>query len=145
MASLTTRGHGGAVDGTHLPHQRGAVSTDSVARLSHALREIREAAEANVIRSREIQRRVTWYLGEIEKGASIEELVNREDSPRIVELLTLNAGALAEVGSGFRASLALALRSEGVTIEVIADLFGVTRQRISALLRQKAALDIGVE
>ncbi len=107
------------------------------------LGEIREVAEANVNRSREIQRRVTWYVREIEKGASIQELVNREDSPRIVELLTLNAAALAEVGSGFRASLALALRSEGLTIEVIADLFGVTRQRISALLRQKAAHNAG--
>ncbi|NNF53109.1 MAG: hypothetical protein HKN03_01570 [Acidimicrobiales bacterium] len=96
-------------------------------------------AEANVNRSREIQRRVTWYAGEIEKGLPIQQLVNREESPRIVELLTLNAAALAQAGSGFRASLALALRSEGATIEVIADLFGVTRQRISALLRQKAA------
>ena len=94
-------------------------------------------------RNREIQRRVKWYVREIDKGASIEELITREDSPRIVELLTMNAASLGEVGSGFRASLALALRSEGLTIEVIADLFGVTRQRISALLRQKAALHVG--
>ena len=126
------------------PVRRGAADgTDSVARLSHALTEIWEATEANVNRNREIQRRVKWYVREIDKGASIEELINREDSPRIVELLTMNAASLGEVGSGFRASLALALRSEGLTIEVIANLFGVTRQRISALLRQKAAVDIG--
>ena len=39
------------------------------------------------------------------------------------------------------ASLALALRQDGLTIETIAQLFGVTRQRNSALLRQKAALE----
>ncbi len=144
MATLGIRGsdRGGAVEGAQLHMGVEAVSADSVARLSEALNEIREAAELNVNRSREIQRRVKWYVREIDKGASIQELVNREDSPRIVELLTMNAAALDEVGSGFRASLALALRSEGLTIEAIADLFGVTRQRISALLRQKAALDI---
>ncbi len=123
------------------PHLHGAVSADSVAQFSRALNEIEEAAAANVERSREIQRRVKWYSREIDKGTSIEELVEREETPRIVELLTMNAAALDAVGSGFRASLALALRSQGVTIGVIADLFGVTRQRISALLRQKAARD----
>ncbi len=118
------------------------MSTDSVTQFSNALLEIHEAAAANVKRSQEIQRRVAWYRREIEKGASIEEIVSREDVPRIVELLTMNAAALDAVGSGFRASLALALRAEGVTTTAIADLFGVTRQRISSLLRQKAALDL---
>ncbi len=141
MGSIITGDLGGAVQSAH--RSQGSVATDSVARLSHALSEIWEATEANVNRNREIQRRVKWYVREIDKGASIEELVRREDAPRIVELLTMNAASLGEVGSGFRASLALALRSEGLTIEVIANLFGVTRQRISALLRQKAAVDIG--
>ena len=44
------------------------------------------------------------------------------------------------VGSELRASLILPLRDEGLTIEAIAGLFGVTRQRISALLKQKAAI-----
>ena len=48
--------------------------------------------------------------------------------------------SLETVGSELRASLALALRDEGLTIEAIAGLFGVTRQRISALLKQKAAI-----
>jgi transcriptional regulator len=47
---------------------------------------------------------------------------------------------LETAGAEFRAAEALALRAEGLTIEAIADLFGVTRQRISALLEQKAAL-----
>lgn len=130
-------------DTANHPQLHGTVSADSVAQFSRALEEIQAAAAANVERSREIQRRVKWYSAEIDKGTSMEQLVEREETPRIVELLTMNAAALDAVGSGFRASLALALRSEGVTIGAIADLFGVTRQRISALLRQKAARDAG--
>ena len=38
---------------------------------------------------------------------------------------------------------ALALWAEGLTMDEIAELFGVIRQRISALVKQKAAVDPG--
>ena len=110
-------------------------------RLLDALARIEAAAGANVDRGLEIQRRVRHLRSELSEGAELERLVRSEQQPRTVELLTENLAALEAVGADFRASLALALRSEGLTIEAIADLFGVTRQRISALLRQKAAVD----
>ena len=58
----------------------------------------------------------------------------------MVELITTNMATLETAGAEFRAAEALALRAEGLTIGAIAELFGVTRQRISALLKQKAAV-----
>lgn len=114
---------------------------DALRNLSAALTEIERAAAENVERSLEIQRRVRWFHQQIDDGVPIGSVVEAEHSPRVVELITANMATLDNVGSSFRASLALALRDDGLTIEAIAELFGVTRQRISALLRQKAALE----
>ena len=113
----------------------------AIDRLSVALISIEKAAADNVERSLEIQRRVRWLHEQIDRGQGVAELVEAEQSPRVVELISANMVALETVGSELRASLALALRDEGLTIETIAGLFGVTRQRISALLRQKAATE----
>ncbi len=112
----------------------------ALARLSTALTSIENAAAENVERSLEIQRRVRWLNDQLAGGQQLVDLVEAEESPRVVELITSNMAALETVGAELRASLALALREEGLTIEAIAGLFGVTRQRISALLRQKAAV-----
>ena len=108
-------------------------------RLLAALAEIEVAVADNLERTRELQRRARVLRGRLAAGDSIVELVDAERSPRMVELVSSNMAALETAGSEFRAAEALALRAEGLTIEAIAGLFGVTRQRISALLKQKAA------
>lgn len=108
-------------------------------RLLHALSDMEEAAADNVRRSREVQKRARTLRRGLESGDSVAELVTAEPSPRMVELLSTNMSMLETAGAEFRAATAMALRAEGLTIEAIAGLFGVTRQRISALLRQKAA------
>lgn len=108
-------------------------------RLIDALREIETAAADNAERSLEVQRRAVELRESLERGESLVDLVVDEESPRVVELLSANMLTLETAGAELRAAQALALRAEGLTIERIADLFGVTRQRISALLRQKAA------
>lgn len=113
----------------------------ALARLSEALTSIEEAAEENVQRGIEIQRRVRWLHSQIDSGHQLADVVKAEESPRMVELISTNMATLETVGAELRASLALALRDEGLTIEVIAGLFGVTRQRISALLKQKVAIE----
>ncbi len=118
-----------------------AADQTALERLSMALASIEQAAADNVDRSVEIQRRVRWLHSQIDAGDDLTELVEAEASPRVVELISTNIASLETVGSELRASLALALREEGLTIEAIAGLFGVTRQRISALLRQKAAVE----
>ena len=104
-----------------------------------ALTEIEAAAGDNAERSRQLQRRARGLRQQLQAGASLVELVEAEDSPRMVELISANMAALETAGAEFRAAEALALRAQGLTIEAIAELFGVTRQRISALLKQKAA------
>lgn len=106
-------------------------------RLARALVSIEQALSDNVERGIEVQRRVQEFHEQLTDGRSVHELISEEDSPRAVEMLTHNMTTLETVGSEFRANLAHALREEGLTIEAIADLFGVTRQRISALLRQR--------
>lgn len=116
-----------------------AESRDEVDRLIAALDAIDVAAAENVERSRLIQRRARRLRKALEKGAPLAELLEAEQPPRTVELLTANMTALETSGAELRATTALTLRAEGLTIEAIAELFGVTRQRISALLRQRAA------
>lgn len=104
--------------------------------LLHALSDVESGLNDNIERSIEMQRRVQLFRDQIEAGASIHETILAEPTPRAVEMLTANAAALETSGARFRARLAHTLRDEGLTIEAVADLFGVTRQRISALLRQ---------
>ncbi|MBT8201910.1 MAG: hypothetical protein HKN74_00190 [Acidimicrobiia bacterium] len=108
-------------------------------RLLAALSDIEAAAASNVNRTRELQRRARTLSRRLRAGDNIVDLVTTEEPPRMVELLTSNMAALETAGAEFRAAEALALRAEGLTIEAIAELFGVTRQRISALLKQRAA------
>lgn len=108
-------------------------------RLIAALHELDVALSDNIERSREMQKRVRHHHRELSSGSAFRPLVEDEQQPRTVEMLSENIETLHGAGSRLRAAQALALRSEGFTITEIADLFGVTRQRVSALLRQKSA------
>lgn len=107
------------------------------ASLVKALADIDSALADNIDRSTVIRARVQEFRERIEAGATISELVLAEVEPRTVALLSENLASLEVVGSAFRVRLAKSLRSEGMTIAAVAELFGVTRQRISALLRQR--------
>lgn len=69
-----------------------------------------------------------------ERGHRYSEIIPMEKRPLIVELLTDTLYELSDASSRFRKAEARALYSEGLTMAEIADLFGVTRQRIAALL-----------
>ena len=70
------------------------------------------------------------------RGLPYTESVSSEDGPLIVQLLTENSTALDTCGANVRRAEAQALYDEGMTMEQIAERFGVTRQRVSALLRK---------
>jgi transcriptional regulator len=108
-------------------------------RLLEALADIETAARGNVERSRQLERRAAHLRERLLAGDDLVELVESEETPRMVELLSANLAVLETIGAEFRAAEALALRAQGLTIEAIAGMFGVTRQRISALLKQPAA------
>jgi DNA-directed RNA polymerase sigma subunit (sigma70/sigma32) len=74
-------------------------------------------------------------------GRPLRELVPHEQRPLLVQLLTENANLLHSYGTRVRRTEARALHHEGMTMDEIARQFGVTRQRVSALLRDSAARD----
>lgn len=79
------------------------------------------------------------------EGLSFREIVDREGRPLIVEVLTDATAGFEAAGTRFRQAKAAALRREGMTLEGIGALFGLTRQRISRLLQDSASAPLDVE
>ena len=75
-----------------------------------------------------------------QEGRSWYEIVTKEDRPRIVEQISNAMASLSTVGGKWRREQAAALSAENVSINRIASLYGVTRQRVSALLRDHHAV-----
>lgn len=100
-----------------------------------AIERLRLAVQENAARNEQIQSRLEWLHMQLLGDAPLNEIVAREARPLVVEMLTSNIETLQAVGFQFRQAEAAALREEGLTIEAIAALFGVTRQRVSALLK----------
>ena len=82
-----------------------------------------------------IHERIVLIRQQRGEGRSYAEIVEAEESPLIVQLVTESATALDTFGVRLRRLEALALYNDGLTMEQIAVLFGVTRQRVSALLK----------
>lgn len=93
--------------------------------------EMRRVAEAGQV----ITERAEYIKRMRADGKAYSEIVPTEERPLIVEMLTSNLERLAEVGSKLRRAEAQALYDEGMTMAQIADLFGVSRQRIAVLVR----------
>lgn len=74
-----------------------------------------------------------------EAGRSYSDIVATGSHPLMVELLTTLLEDLSAAGSGFRRAEARALHDEGLSQETIAAHFGVTRQRVAALLTERRA------
>ena len=91
--------------------------------------------DANARRMAQIKRRIAEIRRERSAGRSYREIVEATKGNLSVQLITEATQALAEIGARFRRAEALALHGEGMTMEEIAKKFGVTRQRVSALLR----------
>jgi len=69
------------------------------------------------------------------EGRGYAEIVAPDDRPFVVELLSDAIALLHDASGPFRRAEAGALHAEGVTMDRIAALFGVTRQRVSEILR----------
>jgi hypothetical protein len=75
-------------------------------------------------------------LLERRSGQTWTDIVSRETRPLVVERISTVLASLAGAGHAWRREEALALQGEQVSINRIAAMFGVTRQRISSLLRE---------
>lgn len=94
-----------------------------------------EAVERAQERLRLVQERGAHLRRERERGRGYAEIVQDEDRPLVVEMLTEVLDDLATAGAAFRRAEARVLHEDGLSQESIARLFGVTRQRVGALLQ----------
>ena len=100
-----------------------------------ALRALDHALDHNIDRAQRMKRRIVELEQACAGGRPIREIVPDEKAPLIVQLLTESAEALQHYGGRVRRTEARVLHHEGLPMDQIARLFGVTRQRVSALLR----------
>ena len=100
-----------------------------------ALRELDEALDVNVLRAEGMKQRIAHIVSALDEGKQLRDVVPHEGALPLVELLTQSATNLSAYGSRVRRLEARALHQEGLTMEQIARLFHVTRQRVSTLLR----------
>ena len=84
------------------------------------------------------RKRAETLLRERRSGRTWTDIVSGESRPLVVERISTVLAALASAGHSWRREQASALQGENVSINRIAAMFGVTRQRISALLRERA-------
>jgi hypothetical protein len=100
-----------------------------------ALSDLERTLSANAQRMAQIKRRIAEIRRQRSAGRSYREIVEATQGDLSVQLITEATQALDEVGARVRRTEALTLYREGMTMEEIAEEFGVTRQRVSALLR----------
>ncbi len=103
-----------------------------------ALDDLVAALQANAKLQRQLLARADAIRGARRRGRDYRTIVTAENRPLIVEMLRDAEKRLIESGSRFRRAEARALRAEGLTLDQIAAIFGVTRQRVIALLRDRA-------
>ena len=101
-----------------------------------ALTTLEAALADNHERAKLIKQRIAQLRRLRAKGTSYAEIVATRDGPLLVQLLTESSAALDTSGASVRRAEARALYSEGLTMDQIAEGFGVTRQRVSTLLRK---------
>src|SRR4051812_5801423 len=109
----------------------GVASDPVLAAIDH----LEQALDQNAERARIIKERIAHLRIERANGKSWAQIVKDEQTPLVVRLVTDSAMALDEHGVRLRRVEALALYNEGMTMELIAVAFGVSRQRVSTLLK----------
>lgn len=112
--------------------------TDDADAAVRALRDLDAALHDSIAELSAARERIERLLSARTAGQSWHDVVTAEGHPLVVESLTAVLDRLSAVGSRFRRAQAQALHREGLSMERVAMLFGVTRQRVSALLRERA-------
>jgi DNA-directed RNA polymerase specialized sigma24 family protein len=101
-----------------------------------ALEALEEVIADNGKRASLIKKRIAQLRRLRARDIPYTELVTSEDGPLSAQLPTESSTELDSCGARVRRAEAKALYAEGLTMEQIAKSFGVTRQRVSALLRK---------
>ena len=101
-----------------------------------ALDGLSQAVKANVQDERLLLRHIDQLRAGRAQGRSWRDLLTQQKSPGVLGLAGQVLQRLTGAAGTVRRALAHALRAEGMMIPAIAGLFGVSHQRISALLRR---------
>ena len=101
-----------------------------------ALEALVAAIRKNIEVNQQVMARAEAISRRRRAGERYVDIVTTEPPPLIVDMVNENLDRLARMGGRFRRAEAKALHGEGMTMERIAGLFRVTRQRVSALLRE---------
>jgi molecular chaperone DnaK (HSP70) len=104
-------------------------------RTDQALAALCDAVERAQERLAQVQVRTTHLRTERAAGREYVDIVRAEERPLVVEMLTDVLDELARAGAEFRRAEARVLHASGMSHEAIGQLFGVTRQRVGALLQ----------
>jgi hypothetical protein len=108
---------------------------------TQALQSLVDELDSCVEELRGARERAGELLAAREAGRPWLDIVTSERRPLVVERISTVLSSLSTAGHSFRRQQAAALQAEQVSINRIAALFGVTRQRISTLLREHAVRD----
>jgi hypothetical protein len=103
-----------------------------------ALGELEVVLRENAEHERMLSQRIAALRLARENGKEWRAILSDEDEPGTVQLVSTVLRRQSEASGYLRRSLVVALRAEGQSIPSIAQLFGVTHQRVSNLLRRVA-------
>jgi predicted XRE-type DNA-binding protein len=110
-----------------------------------ALEAVKQAVQRNIEVGHIVLERADAIMADHLNGKPWSAIVKDEDRPLIVELLTSNLNRLMSAGGQLRRAKAKALHDDGMTMEQIAHFFGVTRQRVSALLNDRSSDEAAID
>jgi hypothetical protein len=113
------------------------VASSDVDAFMEALGDLDRALDESLEMTKRMKARIMELRRSQAEGRELREFVPEEATPLLVQLLTESTNLLHSYGNRVRRTEARALHQEGMTMDQIAKLFGVTRQRVSALLREQ--------
>jgi hypothetical protein len=114
-------------------------STDDSDEVLEAIEFVVQALTENLSRTAVALERAVQIREQRLAGRTYTEIYEHSEHPLLVEILTTNVLELHDVGHRLRTVQASALRQEGLSTQRIAQLYGVSRQRIMALLKSSTA------
>jgi hypothetical protein len=103
-----------------------------------ALDELESVLRENAESERLLAQRIAEVRLARQNGREWKGILGDEDDPGTVQLVSTILRRQSEASGYLRRELVVALRAEGQSIPSIANLFGVTHQRVSNLLRRVA-------
>lgn len=110
--------------------------TDGAEAFLEVLNDLKTALARNREVIREMDARVQVLIDALRARRSLREVVTDTQKPLLVQLLSESIDLLLAHGAQVRQTEARLLYAEGLNMDEIANLFGVTRQRVGALIRE---------